>query len=69
VALRLYAKKIIRPLQGNKQDGKHLMPVANNDSLIGDEQIILILKTIYTRSQSEETPELNIADAIDLTLN
>ena len=41
----------------------------SNDSLVGVEQIIILLKAIYERIQAEELPSLDVPVAIDLTLN
>lgn len=44
-------------------------PVNANDSLIGVEQIIYLLKAVYERIQNEEKPSLDVPLSIDLTLN
>lgn len=43
--------------------------ISSNDTPIGVEQIILLLKAIYGKIQSEELPTLDVPLAIDLTLN
>lgn len=58
------------PNQQPQTNSKNWNPIAdNNDTLVGVEQIIFYLKSIYEKVKSEENPTLDVPLSVDLTLN
>lgn len=62
-------KEILNSVLANSSLETQQPTMNGNDTLIGVEQIILYLKALYERIQSDEKPSLDVPLSIDLTLN
>lgn len=55
--------------QTNSQSRNSISGMSSNEILVDVEQVILVLKQIYTKIQTDEKPQLDVPLSIDLTLN